>query len=938
MPTLTMRDILRWRDEPGGLTAARWARLQASDRARIEVEAFTWLRRDTQANQLLYYRPVNPDARRVHLSTAREVGIQGGNKTLIGGSRVVTGRGIIPIEEVKVGDEIVGAGYGGTRQRGEVVELHESSVVPVFRLRTKRGYELTGTAGHPVWVARASEAEGAWHHAVYATGRGAETRFQDIRPDDFVRVKFDGDPFPAAGEITPEDAYFLGLMTADGSWYPASASRSEFTKSDDALVDWLVAYLAQWDVTARQRRSTSSPITWQVSWYHRAFKATVASWGVTFAGSTNKTVPESIWRGTRAVIIAFLQGYGDGDGCVTTKPSVVWTSASERLLREVQLLLLRFGIMSSRRRNKDNGPFRSWRLEITGRNAGWYAERVGFRLARRVERLARIRSPKTPAGRWDRIVALESVGKARVYPLTVSPHHRYLADGFINGNSGKTGVILAEAAIAMTGLVPESLAADYPRAKRRGGPIAARLVVTSLVSAWDTNLKHKLQYFHWNGKLNADGLPGDPRLGHWGWIPQAWLINGDWEQSWDDKHRILRLQHPQTREPWSTLHIMSHDQSLEDFNQGAFHWIGEDEIPPEEIHRANRIRAMELGGQIFTGGTPPDDRSASVTAAWFFDQIIVPGLERSDPEAVDAVVLWTEHNRTLDERDVAHVARGLSPEQRRARLHGDAIHLAGVVLKGFTEKARTWCFRCEAPVYRRDEACETCGGRDLVGYSHVWDDADLAWPGPPTWPVLFYMDPHQARPTACAWFKIDPNDGWWQIAEAEVAGNASAVKRECLGFEAEHELDVLWRKGDPKITTQTNQFAHAFEGREFTIREAFQEVGFDFEDANTNFTVALERIEQALQPSALTRAPRLRVHRSCARTLYQAMHFVWNTRGRSENVDTKEQPSRRHSDFPALLRYLAMDDPDWRTLQMLRRHETIKIGAGAVGRSKATGW
>ena len=510
--------------------------------------------------------------------------------------------------------------------------------------------------------------------------------------------------------------------------------------------------------------------------------------------------------------------------------------------------------------------------------------------------------------------------------------------GIQGGNkSSKTGTMLAEAAIQMTGIVPDSLADGYPRQKLRGGPISVRLVVTSLVSAWDTNLKHKLQYFHWNGKLNADRLPGDPRLGHWGWIPQAWLINGDWDQSWDEKHRMLRLQHPTTREPWSTLNVMSHDQSLEDFNQGAFHLILGDEIPPEEIHRANLIRAMELGGQIIVGGTPPDDRSASVTAAWFFDQIIAPGLERSEPDAVDAVVLWTENNRTLSAEDVAFVAKGLSPEQKRARLHGEAIHLAGVILKGFTEKPRVWCFRCEAPAYRRDEACEACGGRDLVGYSHTWDDEDLAWPGPPSWPVLFYMDPHQARPTACAWFKVDPNDGWWQIAEAEVAGDAYAVKREALGFEEAHQLDVLWRKGDPKITTQTNQFAREFEGHAFTIREAFQEVGFDFEDANTNFTVALERLEQALRPGVYTRTPRLRVHRSCTRTLYQASHFVWNTRGRSENVDVKEQPSRRHSDFPALLRYLAMDDPDWRTLQMLRRGQTVQLGVGGVGRNPRGG-
>ncbi len=530
-------------------------------------------------------------------------------------------------------------------------------------------------------------------------------------------------------------------------------------------------------------------------------------------------------------------------------------------------------------------------------------------------------------------------------PVSVNARRVHLATargvGVQGGNKGgKTGTMLAEFAIQATGIVPDALRGEYPPSKLRGRdhPIAARLVVTSLVSAWDTNLKKKLQWFHWNGKLNADGLPGDPALGHWGWIPPEWLINGNWDDAWSEKHRTLTLWHPTRHMPWSTLQIMSHDQSIKDFNQGAFHLILEDELPPEEIHRANRIRAMELGGQIYVGGTPPDDRSSAVTAAWFFDQIVAPGLERTDPAAVEAIQLWTEDNRTLAAADVAAVSAGLTEEERRARLHGEPIHLAGLIIKGFAAAPRTWCFGCEAPRINVDGACDLCGSRQLVRYCHVWDDEDLAWPGPVDWPVVFYMDPHQARPTACAWYKIDPRDGWWQIHEAEIAGDAAAVKRTVETFEREHAIRVAWRKADPKITAQGNQFAREVDGEQFTIRRAFEEVGFDFENANTNFTVAIERIERALRPDPYTKAPRLRVHRSCTRTIYHLTHNVWATSRRAENQDTKEQPGRRWSDFVAVTRYLAIDDPEYRALEMHQHQRAVSLVSRSPAGRSVTGW
>lgn len=546
-------------------------------------------------------------------------------------------------------------------------------------------------------------------------------------------------------------------------------------------------------------------------------------------------------------------------------------------------------------------------------------------------------------------------------PEAIKVHTSVAREVGIQGGrkSSKTGTMLAETAIQMTGVVPMVFAVcvtcRQPMAKAPDGswthaapapdghaarmrypveklrpPIRVRLVVTSNVNAWDENIKQKLQWFEWNGRLNEHDLPGDPRYGHWGFIPRRFLFDGDWEQSWSERHRklTLNLHGDAGRVPGSTLTVMSHGQALEDFAQGSYHLIVEDEIPPEEIHRANRIRTMEVRGQILTGGTPPEDRPGAVSAAWFFDQILTPGLAGADPAKVEAVALWTEHNRTLDPAEVEAVAQGLTPDERRALLRGESLHLAGVIIRGFTEQPRAWCFACNAENALGVVACAACGARDLEPYCHVWDEADLAWPGPREWPTLFYMDPHQARPTACLWIRLDPNDAAWVVAEREIEGDAATVKATCEAFERAHGLHPVLRKGDPKITAQTNQFAREFQGQPFNIRRAFEDVGFYFEDANTNFAVGIERLERVLRPNPLTRAPGLRLYRECKKTMWQLQRFTWD----------KDKPGRAHSDFPAVLRYWAIDELSYRGLAMLQAGRPVEIGAQRGGRNRATGW
>jgi len=119
--------------------------------------------------------------------------------------------------------------------------------------------------------------------------------------------------------------------------------------------------------------------------------------------------------------------------------------------RLIQLLLLNFGVLSTRRRQKDG----CWRVQALGRGARRFHTDVGFGLARKRKAL----SEYVEGHRWfkrqepvDDIVSIER-GRADVYDITVEETHRYAADGFVNHNSYWHSKIMTTKALTDTEVV-----------------------------------------------------------------------------------------------------------------------------------------------------------------------------------------------------------------------------------------------------------------------------------------------------------------------------------------------------------------------------------------------------------------------------------------------------------------------------------------------------
>jgi len=175
------------------------------------------------------------------------------------------------------------------------------------------------------------------------------------------------------------------------------------------------------------------------------------------APSREKVLPEIVYRLPPDQLARFIAVFWMCNGAVG-KVSVSTTLASERLVRQLQHLLLRFGIQSGVRchRSTLNGrPFSSWQLRVDAQSDQTFLDEIPLwgQKRERLEALCAGRSREARANAcapsvsaeygwlldseifWDPIVSVDDVGERHVYDLTVEPSACFVANDILVHNT-----------------------------------------------------------------------------------------------------------------------------------------------------------------------------------------------------------------------------------------------------------------------------------------------------------------------------------------------------------------------------------------------------------------------------------------------------------------------------------------------------------------------
>lgn len=243
-----------------------------------------------------------------------------------------------------------------------------------------------------------------------------------------------------------EDSWLIGLAVGDGTMTGSSVMISS---GDDQVVAHLDAVAAArgWRLVGDGR------CTYRLSARQGLRAGTAKHWarevGIDGHVARSKRVPPCIFASDPASVADFLAGYLDADGCVNRHGggSIEYYSVSADLLRDVQHLLLRFGVVSTlavKRGTYRGEEHLSWRLTIRGTYLIRLAETLNGRVrgARggQLQTLAEERRGRTravPAGEvvWDEVVDVEALGDLPVFGITVERLENYVANDLVNHNT-----------------------------------------------------------------------------------------------------------------------------------------------------------------------------------------------------------------------------------------------------------------------------------------------------------------------------------------------------------------------------------------------------------------------------------------------------------------------------------------------------------------------
>ena len=355
--------------------------------------------------------------------------------------RIFTNDGIITVGEIKNNKNFNSITDEGTANIEEVVA---QGVRPIYNLKTKEGVELKVTDNHKI-----------------KTKEGF-TEVKDLQKDQKLKIPYND----VIDDSEVNDFYYklgfiLGFMIGDG--YLASQHKTfGFSVSDDDpntyeyLKDCFLEVF-DYDIIPRtyKKYGCSQVVATSANLYDK-FK----EYGLFPCKSHEKEPPEVVFYDP-SILKGFMSGLFQADGCVNYKHSnslyVSLDSSSFKLTKEIQQLLLYFGIRSMLYENRRNGKTSDYlpdsqresklynvkeitSLRITSGDIKKFNEHIGFiNGSPKDEKINDIISTKNilPSKNCLTFVGYEYVGEEPVYDLVNSSTKTFTANGIVVSNSEK---------------------------------------------------------------------------------------------------------------------------------------------------------------------------------------------------------------------------------------------------------------------------------------------------------------------------------------------------------------------------------------------------------------------------------------------------------------------------------------------------------------------
>ncbi|MBU2540315.1 MAG: DNA gyrase subunit A [Candidatus Omnitrophica bacterium] len=324
-----------------------------------------------------------------------------------GDTLIVTDKGLQRIEKIPHHSEVSFYALSANNKINHVSKWFDSGEHPTIRIQTHRGFSLCGSYNHPilVWQSKERRACFKWRllkelqegdYAVISRSDALfpkkETSLKPFYPKVNKRCKIHKLP----RFMNRDFALILGAIVAEGN---IGKEHIGFCNNDELFIEQFKSSFKRVFPDCKLHEFVRKPQGYTKKQYmsleihSKQVIEFLKNLGLTPGRAKDRRVPDIIFQSKKDSVASFVRGYAEGDGsvCISSSLSnleVTFISASKKLMQELQILLLRFGIDSSYRLQRSRNVFK---LFIRSHdNLNLFKNNIGFISRRKRKKLQEI--------------------------------------------------------------------------------------------------------------------------------------------------------------------------------------------------------------------------------------------------------------------------------------------------------------------------------------------------------------------------------------------------------------------------------------------------------------------------------------------------------------------------------------------------------------------
>ena len=337
---------------------------------------------------------------------------------------------------------LTGQGYKRTTAK----RFHVYRKQKIMELVTESGKSIKGTFNHPLLVVNGMKREWKQLNEIHPGERVAVVPRIPCTKTALVETGWKKEPrrfgsrsnarLPKA--LDADIAGLLGYVLGDG-WVRRTCVAMDVNTEEEDLIPLLVSIIQKkFDIAPSVRvrkKQNRKPIT-----IVECNSVDVAS-NLSFL--KEKRVPELVFQSGNRVAASFLSWLFEADGCVFSKGcgkrAIQLKSSEPELLRDVQMLLLRFGVHSCVI-DRNLAVRRAQSIRCFAKSIGFQSAKKKGKLGKLVADCKRLHHEHGKE-LSERVVLVRPAGAADVFDVEAPPEKRFIANGIISHNTGKSSIL-----------------------------------------------------------------------------------------------------------------------------------------------------------------------------------------------------------------------------------------------------------------------------------------------------------------------------------------------------------------------------------------------------------------------------------------------------------------------------------------------------------------